>query len=177
MVKSEMDEAEWRKLSEKERQELIRQAKLAQRKLRSEMYGDAWLDQLAKMNGQMSEEEKLRQKQREEFNRRLKAMLFEKNREKESTTNAQQEIQVQIEDDVSISVDVTEMCLADIDLETIEVDEAENEKVEKLCVDWVAAHMNEVDMRNMSEAERQAYLTKVKLAQRKLRSEMYGVVG
>ena len=177
-VKLEMDEAEWRKLSERERQELIREAKLAQRKLRAEMYGDQWLEELARMNGQVTEEDALRKRKREEFDRRLKAMLFEKHREKESTINTQEQTVVQIEETITVETDTeaqTEVFfLADLDLVEDETSESQNEKIEKLCVDWVAEQMHEVDMRTMSEAERQAYLTKVKLAQRKARAELYG---
>lgn len=177
-VKLEMDEAEWRKLSERERQELIREAKLAQRKLRSEMYGDQWLEELARMNGQVTEEDALRKRKREEFDRRLKAMLFEKHREKESTINTQEQTVVRIEETITIETDTetqTEVFfLADLDLIEDETSEKQNEKLEKLYADWVAEQMHEVDMRAMSEAERQAYLTKVKLAQRKARAELYG---
>ena len=38
-----MDEEAWRNLSEQERQRLIAEAKLAQRKLRKELYGDDYL--------------------------------------------------------------------------------------------------------------------------------------
>ena len=50
-VKKEMDAEEWRKLSEKERQELLMKAKLAQRQLRKEMFGDDWMRKLESLKG------------------------------------------------------------------------------------------------------------------------------
>ena len=175
-VKGEMDEADWRKLSERERQEIIRQAKLAQRKLRAEMYGDEWLEQLARMNGRIDDEAELRRLKREEFDRRLKAMLFEKHREKESTVNAQNAQTVTTDATITIESNNETVHLAEFELfeDEDETRSKNNEKLDALCVDWVAAQMHEVDMRAMSEAERQAYLTKVKLAQRRARTELYG---
>ena len=45
-VKQQMDEAEWARLSEKEKQALIAKAKLEQRKLKKEMFGDDWMKHL-----------------------------------------------------------------------------------------------------------------------------------
>ena len=45
-VKREMDDAEWRKMNEQERQALLARLKMEQRKLRKELYGDAWLGYL-----------------------------------------------------------------------------------------------------------------------------------
>ena len=42
-VQKQMSEAEWQKLSEQERQRLIAVAKLEQKKLQKEMYGDDYL--------------------------------------------------------------------------------------------------------------------------------------
>ena len=45
-VKQQMDEAEWARLSQKEKQALIAKAKLEQRKLKKEMFGDDWMKHL-----------------------------------------------------------------------------------------------------------------------------------
>lgn len=41
-----MNDAEWRKINEQERQALLAKLKIEQRKLRKELYGDAWLGYL-----------------------------------------------------------------------------------------------------------------------------------
>ena len=144
-VKAQMDEETWRKMSEKERQAYLAKMKLLQRQLRKDMYGDEWSKQLQQLGNDEAALANLKNSQREEFNRRLAALLAAKRKAEH---------------------------LSDIGDENVEkVSEKESEK---LCADWVKKNMDEEYLRNMSEKERQAYIAKMKLLQKQLRSEMYG---
>lgn len=50
-IKRQIDDEAWRKLSEQERQRLLMQAKLLERMLRKELYGDDWRRRLAALEG------------------------------------------------------------------------------------------------------------------------------
>ena len=144
-VKAQMDEETWRKMSEKERQAYLAKMKLLQRQLRKDMYGDEWSKQLQKLENDETALQNLKNSQREEFNRRLAALLAAKRKADH---------------------------LSDIGDENVQpVSEKESEK---LCADWVKKNMDDAFLRNMSEKERQAYIAKMKLLQKQLRSEMYG---
>ena len=111
-----MDEEEWRKLSEQERQRLIALAKLEQRKLRREMYGDDWLRYLASLRDQEAIDEAKR-RQKEEFDRLLKARLLRKG------DKTEEELEKEVE-------------------ELIE-EELENKVEEEYDVDWVKRQLDE----------------------------------
>ena len=96
-VKQQMDEAEWARLSEKEKQALIAKAKLEQRKLKKEMFGDDWMKHLrydlciikytayesclknnilfSEMSANEDNLNEAKRIQREEFNKRLLAAM------------------------------------------------------------------------------------------------------
>ena len=144
-VKAQMDEETWRKMSEKERQAYIAKMKLLQRQLRKDMYGDEWSKQLQSLENDQAALQNLQNSQREKFNRRLAALLAAKKKAEHLS---------EIGDD--------------------NVEEVSEKESEKLCADWVKINMDEEYLRNMSEKERQAYIAKMKLLQKKLRTEMYG---
>ena len=74
-VKREMDEEAWRRLSAQERQKLIIQAKLAEKALRQEMYGDDWQKKLDEMRGNEAALDDLRAKQKALFAAKLKERM------------------------------------------------------------------------------------------------------
>ena len=145
-VKKEMDQEEWRKMSEKERQALLMKAKLAQRQLRKELYGDDWTSRLAALQGDEDAINALKRKQKEEFDKRMRALLIAKKKKPEDLTQINEQ-----------------------DVQAINVKEEE-----KLCADWAKKEMDEDVWRKLSEKERQAIIMKTKLAQRQLQKEMYG---
>ena len=110
-------------LSEKERQALIMKAKLAQRELRKDMYGDDFKAKLAALQGDNDAIEKLKADQKSAFDKRLAMLLAAKRKA------------------THIS-----------DLEDEAVDDSEKtEKIEeKLCADWVKSQMSDEAWRNLS---------------------------
>ena len=146
-VKREMDEEEWRKLSEQERQKKILEAKLAFRKLQKELYGEDWIKQLKLLEGNENELRKLRERQKAELERRLKEMM------NKSTTPPQTPPQNLFE------------------VENREIGEKEEET---FCADWVKLEMDEEEWRKLSEQERQKLIAETRLAERQLRRELYG---
>ena len=146
-VKRDMDEAAWRALSEKERQNLIMEAKLAQRKLQKELYGDDWIKHLKALEGDEEAIKKLQVERREEFNTRLAAMLALKKLQAQKPAS---------------------------DLLEIEDQTISEEEEEQYCAEWVKREMDEEAWRRLSTQERHRLIMQAKLAEKLLRQEMYG---
>ncbi|CBY12801.1 unnamed protein product [Oikopleura dioica] len=156
-IRRQMSEEEWRKLSEKERQRLLMEAKLLERMLRREMYGDDWQKRLR----ELGDDEEARRRLLEEQRKRMEKMLALRLLNKKNRQNGENEEN----DDIIFDVPVDWFDEGDENLAKIEED---------YCVDWVKRQMDEEEWRKLSEQERQRLIALAKLEQRKLRREMYG---
>ena len=75
-----MDEEAWRKLSEKERQRLLMEAKLLQRMLNKELYGSDWLRRIAELEGDEAALRELKRLQREKYEKMMRLKLLNRKR-------------------------------------------------------------------------------------------------
>lgn len=75
-----MDEEVWRKLSEKERQRLLMEAKLLQRMLNKELYGSDWLRRIAELEGDEAALRELKRLQREKYEKMMRLKLLNRKR-------------------------------------------------------------------------------------------------
>lgn len=75
-----MDEEAWRKLSEKERQRLLMEAKLLQRMLNKELYGSDWLRKIAELEGDEAALRELKRLQREKYEKMMRLKLLNRKR-------------------------------------------------------------------------------------------------
>ena len=149
-VKSQMSEEEWRRLNEEERQALLMKAKLLERQLKKELYGDEWEKERARLAGDEAALAELERERRQAFDKMMKLRLL----------NARHR------DEINDLTDLGDEAPAEHD----ELDHIED----KLCADWVKKQMDDEEWRKLSEQERQQLIIKSKLAQRALRREMYG---
>ena len=149
-VKAQMSEEEWRRLNEEERQALLMKAKLLERQLKKELYGDEWEKERARLAGDEAALAELEKERRAAFDKMMKLRLL----------NARHR------DEINDLTDLGDEAPAEHD----ELDHIED----KLCADWVKKQMDDEEWRKLSEQERQQLIIKSKLAQRALRHEMYG---
>ena len=149
-VKSQMTDEEWRRLNEEERQALLMKAKLLERQLKKELYGDEWEKERARLAGDEAALAELERERRQAFEKMMKLRLLNARHRNE------------INDLTDLGDEAPE--------EHDELDHIED----KLCADWVKKQMDDEEWRKLSEHERQQLILKSKLAQRALRREMYG---
>ena len=79
-IRRQMDEEAWRKLSEKERQRLLMEAKLLQRMLNKELYGSDWLRRIAELEGDEAALRELKRLQREKYEKMMRLKLLNRKR-------------------------------------------------------------------------------------------------
>ncbi|CBY12803.1 unnamed protein product [Oikopleura dioica] len=149
-VQKQMSEAEWQKLSEQERQRLIAIAKLEQKKLQKEMYGDDYLKAMKSLEGDEEALKKLQDDQRKEFDARLAAALLAAKKRPKSPAKEPESL-----------LEIEDKALGD-------------EKIEQFSADWVQQQMSETEWKQLSEQERQRLIAVAKLEQKKLQKEIYG---
>ena len=75
-VKAQMSEEEWRRLNEEERQALLMKAKLLERQLKKELYGDEWEKERARLAGDEAALAELERERRQAFEKMMKLRLL-----------------------------------------------------------------------------------------------------